>query len=146
MVNTMDFAHSDRAAELAARVRTFIDTEIEPREGEMAADIAARRARGEDPWAPHPAIAELKAKAREQGLWNLFLPAGHEGPYAQKYGTDGGVGLSNLDYAPVAEQMGRSFSAPLIFNSNAPDSTAPRSRRTSGSTRCSTAGSAVPSS
>ena len=49
------------------------------------------------------------------------LPAaGHEGPYAAKYGTDGAAGL-NSDYAPVAEQMGRSFIAPLIFNSNAPD-------------------------
>ncbi len=121
MVKRMDFAPSPRAADLSARVRQFVDTEIEPSEPELAADIAARRARGEDPWTPHPAIEQLKAKARAQGLWNLFLPAGHEGPYAAKYGTDGGTGLSNLDYAPVAEQMGRSFIAPLIFNSNAPD-------------------------
>ncbi len=121
MVNTMDFTPSARAADLSERVRTFIDTEIEPREGEMLEDIAGRRARGEDPWTPHPALEELKTKARAQGLWNLFLPAGHKGPYAEKYGTDGGTGLSNLDYAPVAEQMGRSMSAPIVFNSNAPD-------------------------
>ena len=117
----MDFAPSPRAADLTARVRDFIDTQIEPREAEIAQSITDRRARGEDPWTPHPAIEELKTKARSEGLWNLFLPAGHEGPYAEKYGTDGGVGLTNLDYAPVAEQMGRSFTAPLIFNSNAPD-------------------------
>lgn len=117
----MDFAPSERAADLTARVRHFMDSELAPVEHAIEADIAARRARGEDSWAPHPVIDELKAKARAQGLWNLFLPAGHEGPYAVKYGTDGGTGLSNLDYAPVAEQMGRSFIAPLIFNSNAPD-------------------------
>lgn len=117
----MDFAPSPRAADLTARVRAFIDTDIAPREPEILADVEARRARGEDAWPPHPAYAELKAKAREQGLWNLFLPAGHEGPYAVRYGTDGGAGLSNLDYAPVAEQMGRSLIAPIIFNSNAPD-------------------------
>ena len=66
-------------------------------------------------------IKELQAKAREQGLWNLFLPAGHAGRYAAEFGTDGGEGLSNIDYAPLAEVMGRSFLAPLIFNSNAPD-------------------------
>ena len=121
MVKSMDFTPSVRAADLTNRVREFVDTEIEPVEPEFVADIAARRARGEDPWTPHPAIETLKAKARGQGLWNLFLPAGHEGPYAAKYGTDGAAGLSNLDYAPVAEQMGRSFIAPLIFNSNAPD-------------------------
>lgn len=117
----MDFAPSPRAADLSARVRHFIDTEIEPVEPQINADIAQRRAAGEDPWPPHPLYEQLKAKARAQGLWNLFLPAGHEGDYAQRYGTDGGRGLSNLDYAPVAEQMGRSFIAPLVFNCNAPD-------------------------
>ena len=55
----------------------------------------------------HPLIEELKTKARSGGLWNLFLPAGHEGAYAAKYGTDGAAGLTNLDYAPVAEATGR---------------------------------------
>ena len=118
----MDFAPSPRAADLTRRVREFVDAEVEPAEPVIVADVAARRARGEDPWAVHPLLDELKAKARAQGLWNLFLPAGHEGPYAERFGTDGGVGLSNLDYAPVAEQMGRSMLAPIAFNSNAPDS------------------------
>ncbi len=117
----MDFALSPRAADLSGRVRAFIDTEIEPVEAQILADVEARRARGEDAWVPHPLIAQLQAQARAQGLWNLFLPAGHEGPYAARFGTDGGVGLSNLDYASVAEQTGRSFSAPLVFNTNAPD-------------------------
>jgi len=111
----MDFAPSPRAADLTARVRQFLDERIEPVEGELVADIEARRARGEDSWAVDPRIEELRAAARAEGLWNLFLPAGHEGPYAAKFGTDGGTGLTNLDYAPVAEQMGRSFMAPLIF-------------------------------
>ncbi|MCA0178429.1 MAG: acyl-CoA dehydrogenase family protein [Actinobacteria bacterium] len=117
----MDFSLSPRAADLSARVREFVDTHVEPLEAELVADIAARRLHGEDPWRIDPRIEEAKAEARRQGLWNLFLPAGHEGPYAERFGTDGGAGLSNLDYAPVAEQMGRSFIAPLIFNSNAPD-------------------------
>ena len=117
----MDFAPSARAADLSTRVRQFIDHQIEPIEAEVVADIAARRARGADPWRVDPRIERLKDLARGEGLWNLFLPAGHEGPYAVRFGTDGGVGSSNLDYAPVAEQMGRSLLAPLIFNSNAPD-------------------------
>ncbi len=117
----MDFSPSPRAADLTARVRAFVDTEIAPQEPEILRDVAARRERGEDPWRVHPAIDELKAKARAQGLWNLFLPAGHEGPYAERYGTDGGAGLTNVDYAPVAEEMGKSFLAPLVFNCNAPD-------------------------
>ncbi|MEI2777290.1 MAG: acyl-CoA dehydrogenase family protein [Tetrasphaera sp.] len=117
----MEFALSPRAADLSARVRRFVDTRIEPFEAAMLTDVAERRARGEDPWPPPPQLEELKAAARAEGLWNLFLPAGHEGSYAEKYGTDGGVGLSNTDYASIAEQMGRSFIAPLIFNCNAPD-------------------------
>ena len=76
---------------------------------------------GGDSWTPDPVIGELQAKARAQGLWNLFLPAAHAGRYAADFGTDGGEGLTNVDYAPVAEAMGRSFLAPLVFNSNAPD-------------------------
>jgi len=117
----MDFAHSSRAADLAERVRTFVDTEVLPAEEVITADILARRARGADPWTVHPLIEELKTKARSGGLWNLFLPAGHEGAYAAKYGTDGAAGLTNLDYAPVAEATGRSYLAPLVFNCNAPD-------------------------
>ncbi len=117
----MDFQPSPRSADLAARVREFIDTEIAPVEQGYHTEVAAVRDAGGDAWQPLPVIEELKDKARSQGLWNLFLPAGHEGPYAERYGTDGGTGLSNVDYAPVAEQMGRSFLAPIIFNCNAPD-------------------------
>ncbi|HNM96859.1 MAG TPA: acyl-CoA dehydrogenase family protein [Marmoricola sp.] len=117
----MDFSPSPRAADLTARVREFIATEITPIEDGYHADLAAKRARGEDTWTPAPILKELQAKARAQGLWNLFLPKGHEGEYATKYGTDGGEGLSNVDYAPLAEEMGRSFIAPYIFNCNAPD-------------------------
>ena len=66
-------------------------------------------------------LDELKAKARAQGLWNLFLPKEHAGEYAARFGTDGGEGLTNVDYAPLAELMGRSAIAPLVFNCNAPD-------------------------
>lgn len=117
----MDFSPSPRAAELTAAVREFIRTEISPVEPDIHADIARRRLAGEDSWAVDPRVTALQAKAHEQGLWNLFLPAGHEGPYAERYGTRGGTGLSNTDYAPVSEEMGRSFLAPLVFNCNAPD-------------------------
>lgn len=117
----MDFSPSPRAADLTERVRTFVDDEIAPVEHDHHREVARIRASGGDSWQPLPVIEELKAKAREQGLWNLFLPAGHEGDYAERFGTDGGTGLTNVDYAPVAEQMGRSFLAPLVFNCNAPD-------------------------
>ncbi|MDL9937777.1 acyl-CoA dehydrogenase family protein [Gordonia sp. ABSL1-1] len=117
----MDFSPTPRSADLTARVTRFIADEIAPREADIHHDITRRRAAGEDSWAPPAQIAELQAKARSQGLWNLFLPAEHAGRYAADFGTDGGAGLSNADYAPVAEAMGSSMLAPLIFNCNAPD-------------------------
>jgi acyl-CoA dehydrogenase len=117
----MDFAHSPRSRDLADRVRHFVTERVDPAEPEILADVAARRSRGEDPWPPHPLIAELQQQARAEGLWNLFLPAGHGDSYAARFGTDGGTGLTNVDYAPVAEQMGRSLLAPLVMNCNAPD-------------------------
>ncbi|MBW1599227.1 acyl-CoA dehydrogenase family protein [Streptomyces sp. JJ38] len=117
----MDFTPSPRAADLTARVDAFIRDEIEPVEVGYHREVAARRHGAGDAWEPLPLIGELRARARSQGLWNLFLPAGHEGPYAEKYGTDGGAGLSNVDYAPIAELTGRSFLAPHVFNCNAPD-------------------------
>ena len=117
----MDFSLSPRATDLRDRVRRFLDTEIEPVEAEFHAEVLRRRESGGDPWAPSPVIKELQARARAQGLWNLFLPREHAGRYAADFGTDGGEGLSNVDYAPVAEVMGRSAIAPLVFNSNAPD-------------------------
>jgi len=120
-VKSMDFAPSARATDLAARVRAFVDTEIEPVESGILRDVAARRARGEDAWPPPAVVGELQAKARSQGLWNLFLPAGHGDAYAARFGTDGGAGLTNTDYATIAEETGRSPLAPLVFNCNAPD-------------------------
>ena len=118
----MDFAPSERAHELAGLVKAFIEAEIEPIEAEYHAEVKRRRDAGQgENWVELPVIKELQAKARAQGLWNLFLPAGHEGPYAERYGTLGGAGLSNIDYAPLAELMGRSFIAPSIFNCAAPD-------------------------
>jgi acyl-CoA dehydrogenase len=117
----MDFAPSPRAEDLARRVREFVDTEVEPMESSVLRDIAERRARGEDAWPPSPVVEELKGRARSRGLWNLFLPAGHGDRYAARFGTDGGTGLTNTDYAAVAEQMGRSALAPLVLNCNAPD-------------------------
>jgi acyl-CoA dehydrogenase len=117
----MHFEPSERATHVAQRVRRFVDTHIAPVEHEYHQRIAEIRDAGGDPWQPLPLVDGLRAEARLQGLWNLWLPAGHEGPYAQRFGTLDGEGLTNVDYAPVAEQMGRSFLAPLVFNCNAPD-------------------------
>src|SRR6187549_3812235 len=116
----MDFAPSARAADLTARVRDFMAREVEPAEPQYHRDLADLRANG-DPWQPLPLLADLQAKARAEGLWNLFLPQEHAGEYAARFGTDGGEGLSNVDYAPIAEATGRSFIAPYVFNCNAPD-------------------------
>src|ERR1044071_1489824 len=97
----MDFAPSPRAADLTARVAEFMATELTPVEADYHRDLAEARRTG-DAWTPLPILAELQAKARAQGLWNLFLPKEHAGEYAARFGTDGGEGLSNLDYAPIA--------------------------------------------
>ena len=107
----MGFEPSARATELIGRAAEFIRTEIEPVEAELQAAI---RAAG-DPWQPQPVMKELQTKARKEGLWNLFLPPAEPGN--EQYGE----GLSNLDYAPIAELTGRSFIAPYVFNCNAPD-------------------------
>ncbi|MGW0326101.1 acyl-CoA dehydrogenase family protein [Nocardia sp. NPDC003183] len=118
----MDFAPSTRATDLVGRVRGFIAEEIAPIEADYHRSVAALRETGADPWDPLPVLGELRAKARAAGLWNLFLPAAHAGRYAARFGTDGGTGLTNVDYAPIAEETGRSFLAPHVFNCNAPDS------------------------
>src|SRR3954466_6643301 len=117
----MDFSPPPRAADLTERVRSFIATEIESVEPAYHRELAARRTSGGDVWTPLPLIAELQGKARKQGLWNLFLPAEHGAEYAARFGTHGGEGLTNLDYAPIAELTGRSALAPHVFNCNAPD-------------------------
>jgi acyl-CoA dehydrogenase len=116
----MDFAPSARAAELTELVGAFVRDEIEPVAAEYHRQVSESAAAGE--WAESPILGELRQKARARGLWNLFLPVEHTGHYAEKYGTHGGAGLSNTDYAPLAEQMGRATSlAPYVFNCNAPD-------------------------
>ena len=117
----MDFSPSTRAADLTERVRSFMATEIEPVEAAYHRELAALREGGGDPWTPLPVIAELQGKARAEGLWNLFLPKEHAGEYAVRFGTHGGEGLSNTDYAPIAELSGRLALAPHVFNCNAPD-------------------------
>ena len=116
----MDFSHSPRAAELVSLVADFVTQEIEPVAEEYHRQVSASAATGT--WAESPIMGELRAKARAQGLWNLFLPVEHTGHYAEQFGTHGGAGLTNSDYAPLAEQMGRAtFLAPYVFNCNAPD-------------------------
>lgn len=107
----MDFALSPEAAEYRERVAAFIAKEIEPVEEEYLRTLQGL----DNPWVVLPVIEELKAKARDQGLWNFFLPKS----YSEATGQS--VGLSNVDYAPLAELMGRHLIAPEIFNCNAPD-------------------------
>jgi acyl-CoA dehydrogenase len=108
----MDFALSPLAEELLARLRAFVAGEIAPREAEIL-ETRARHCAGPHwrTWQDSPLVERLQAKARAAGLWNLFLGDSHLG-----------AGLSNLDYAPLAEAMGWSALAPEIFNCNAPDS------------------------
>lgn len=102
----MDFNPSAKGAELLKKVTGFVNEEIIPVQEAYFAELKAL----ENPWVVLPIIEELKAKAKAQGLWNLFLPK-----------SEYGAGVSNSDYALMAEQMGRSFMAPEIFNCNAPD-------------------------
>ncbi|GAB1646703.1 acyl-CoA dehydrogenase family protein [Krasilnikovia sp. MM14-A1259] len=119
----MDFSPSPRAADLTESVRAFVAAEIAPVERDLnaRASEARRHGGGADLWRVPDEVRELQAKARAQGLWNLFLPAGHEGPYAERFGTRGGAGLTNVEYAPIAEATGWSALAPYVFNCNAPD-------------------------
>ena len=109
----MDFAHSPRTIELLERLTAFQEREIAPREEAYHRELLARA----DPWtSPPPAIEELKAMAREEGLWNLFLPPG-----ATLDGEPLGAGLTNVEYAPLAERMGGSLISSEVCNCNAPD-------------------------
>ena len=101
----MNFDYSDRAKEVRDAVARFMEEHVYPNEEEMLAQIEA----GER-FEPIPLLETLKEKAKAAGLWNLFLP---ESEY--------GAGLSNLDYAPACEEMGRSAFAPEVFNCSAPD-------------------------
>jgi acyl-CoA dehydrogenase len=107
----MDFQPSERAKKTAERVRAFIKEHIEPIEHQHWEEVLGQRHGGDwTQWRILPRVEELKAKAKAEGLWNLFLPD-----------AELGAGLSVLEYAFSCEETGRSMMAPEIFNCNAPD-------------------------
>ena len=106
----MNFDYSPRVQDLQKRLLAFMETHIYPNEQRFFDEIAANRAKG-NAWVPTELIEELKPLARQAGLWNLFLPHSKRAP----------EGLSNLEYAPLCEIMGRVPWAPEVFNCNAPD-------------------------
>ena len=114
----MDFDYSQRTQELQTRLQRFMDQHIYPSEGEYFAEIEANTKAGKR-WTPLQLIERLKPLAREQGLWNLFLPPTAGGVGAAHNGRD--FGLSNGDYAPLAEIMGRVPWSSEVFNCSAPD-------------------------
>ena len=99
----MDFAPSDRAKAWADRLTAFMERRVHPSAADYWAQVH------ENPGRQPPVMEQLKAEAREAGLWNMFLPGEH------------GAGLSNLEYAPLAEIMGRALWSAEVFNCNAPD-------------------------
>lgn len=105
----MDFEFSAKTKQLQAQLQTFMDKHIYPNEG-LYHEQLEENARNGRPYAGVPLIAELKEKARAEGLWNLFLP---EAEY--------GAGLTNLEYSPLAEIMGRVLWSSEVFNCGAPD-------------------------
>jgi len=107
----MNFEASAKSREVLERVKQFMREEIEPIEAQHWDEVRALNPTGEwAKWKVHPRVEALKAKAKKAGLWNLFLPDAKLGG-----------GLTTLEYAPIAEQTGRSLMAPEIFNCNAPD-------------------------
>ena len=105
----MDFSYSPKTLELQATLLRFMDEHIYPAEAAYHAEIVANTQAGKR-WTPLETIETLKPKARAQGLWNLFLPE-----------SDYGVGLTNQEYAPLAEIMGRVPWSSEVFNCSAPD-------------------------
>ena len=101
----MLYQESQKVAELKHRLQSFMDRRVYPNEARFY-----REAEELGPWKVFPVVEELKPKARDEGLWNLFLPE-----------SEHGAGLSNLEYAPLCEIMGRSHLAPELFNCSAPD-------------------------
>ena len=100
----MDFEPSARSRELAERLIAFMDAHVYPNETRYHEEIARDR------WGHPPVLEELKAKARVEGLWNLFLPE-----------SEHGAGLTNVEYAPLCEIMGRVHFSSQVFNCSAPD-------------------------
>jgi acyl-CoA dehydrogenase len=101
----MDFDYSPKVIELQGRLRAFMDAHVYPNEQRFDDEVGQG-----DRWQPTRLIEELKVKAKAAGLWNLFLPA-----------SDRGAGLTNTEYAPLCEIMGRVLWAPEVFNCSAPD-------------------------
>jgi acyl-CoA dehydrogenase len=106
----MNFDYTDKVKTMQARLIAFMDEHIYPNEKRFFKEIADNRAKG-DAWIPTKLIEELKPLARKAGLWNLFLPHSKRAP----------EGLSNLEYAPLCEIMGRVPFAAEVFNCSAPD-------------------------
>ena len=102
----MDFKHTDKVLDLKEQLNAFMDKHVYPNE-EAYTDHFKNT---DNKWVSPPLMQELKNKAKDAGLWNLFLPE-----------SERGAGLSNLEYAPLAEIMGRVFFASEVFNCNAPD-------------------------
>ena len=100
----MNFEFSDKVKELQQRLQSFMNQHIYPNEQRFLDEVGRNR------WAPTRVIEKLKPKARAAGLWNLFLS-----------NDENGAGLTNLEYAPLCEVMGRSHMAPEVFNCSAPD-------------------------
>ncbi|PMS35961.1 acyl-CoA dehydrogenase [Trinickia symbiotica] len=105
----MNFDYTPKVEALRSRLLAFFDEHIYPNERAFIEEVARNRQNG-NAWVPTQLIETLKARAREAGLWNLFLPD-----------SSRGAGLTNLEYAPLAEIMGRVPWAPEVFNCNAPD-------------------------
>ncbi len=105
----MDFSYTPKVLALQQRVMAFVQEHVVPAETAFKEEMAAMRAAG-DPWQPTRTMEELKVKARAAGLWNLFLPESHLG-----------AGLTNLEYAPLAEIMGRWPLTAEAMNCSAPD-------------------------
>jgi len=106
----MNFDYTDKVKQLQSRLLAFMEEHIYPNENRFFAEIAENRAKG-NAWIPTRIVEELKPLARKAGLWNLFLPHSKRAPQ----------GLSNLEYAPLCEIMGRVPFAAEIFNCSAPD-------------------------
>ena len=104
----MQFEHTDKVQSLIARLEAFFDEHIHPQEQAVAELVAQRD--GKARWEPIPLIEQLKPKARAAGLWNMFLPH-----------SKSGAGLTNLEYAPLCEVMGRVGWSGEVFNCSAPD-------------------------
>src|SRR3954466_4814058 len=102
----MNFEHSPKVRDLQAKLSAFMDAHVYPNEQRFHDEVESNK----DRWTPTTVVEELKAKARAAGLWNLFLPQ-----------SSRGAGLTNVEYAPLCEIMGRVHWAPEVFNCSAPD-------------------------